>query len=170
MSNHWFIQMNIRHGDWQPGARNTVMLEHAFGHALEYSLVYLCLGHTITVFAKTKVNAEELFKTNRARIQNRRSHLRPPQDQSNCSFQLRYRLSVSHFSSLCRIYNRLHSKSCILDVTNPAGFKMRRQFKQGYTWLRTHMHALTHTYAHTYACHHNAALIQPCRAFSFFLS
>lgn len=53
------------------------MLEDAFGHALEYSLVYLCLGPTITVFAKTTVNTEELFKSSRARIQNRRSHFRP---------------------------------------------------------------------------------------------
>lgn len=28
-------------GYWQPGARNRVMLEDAFGHALEYSLVYV---------------------------------------------------------------------------------------------------------------------------------
>lgn len=81
--------------------------------------------------------------------------LKTPQDQTNYSFQraLRidsYMLSVSPF--------RIHSHHCTVGINNSAAFKMRRQFKQRYPWLR----ALIHARAHTYKCHYNAALIQPC--------
>lgn len=57
LSNRCFIHINIWHSYWQPGARNTVMLADAFGHASEYNLVCLCHSHTITVFAKTEVKS-----------------------------------------------------------------------------------------------------------------